>query len=273
LRDLRPELPAGFVAVVEKAVEDDPKKRFSSAGEMEAALSAAQSCERYSCRKILFPLKVWLSLALAGLAISVFTWRQVDQRFGTAGYSIESSLYRTDDTGSELLLSGSTVRPGDKLHLELQSSQHLYVYVLNRDERGESFLLFPLVGYERQNPLPADEMIRLPGSRNGQEVFWQVTSAGAKEYFLILASPEQLMDFEEQIQALKQPTPGHPVVAGPLSDSALKSLRGIGGLVEGITADRPGPSPVFETAQRLAASSENVHGIWAREIVLKNPSE
>ena len=38
LRDLRPDLPQGFVAAVERALAPDPAKRFRTAGEMEAAL-------------------------------------------------------------------------------------------------------------------------------------------------------------------------------------------------------------------------------------------
>ncbi len=38
LRDLRPDLPAAFVAAVERALERDPARRYRTAGEMEAAL-------------------------------------------------------------------------------------------------------------------------------------------------------------------------------------------------------------------------------------------
>ena len=39
LRDARPNLPDGFVRVVERALEADPEQRFPSAGAMEAALA------------------------------------------------------------------------------------------------------------------------------------------------------------------------------------------------------------------------------------------
>jgi hypothetical protein len=39
LRDRRPDLPGSFVAVIERALDPDPEKRFASAGEMEAALA------------------------------------------------------------------------------------------------------------------------------------------------------------------------------------------------------------------------------------------
>ena len=40
LRDRRPDLPHSFVAVIERALDPDPMRRFGSAGEMEAALTA-----------------------------------------------------------------------------------------------------------------------------------------------------------------------------------------------------------------------------------------
>jgi serine/threonine-protein kinase len=41
LRDLRSDLPATFVRAVERAIERDPARRFSTGGEMEAALASA----------------------------------------------------------------------------------------------------------------------------------------------------------------------------------------------------------------------------------------
>ncbi|MCD4699787.1 MAG: serine/threonine protein kinase, partial [Phycisphaerae bacterium] len=41
LRDLRPDLPRGFIDVVERALAADPKRRFASMGEMESALNSS----------------------------------------------------------------------------------------------------------------------------------------------------------------------------------------------------------------------------------------
>jgi serine/threonine-protein kinase len=42
LRDVRPDLPSSFVDIVERSLDPDPKRRFPSAGEMQAALSGDQ---------------------------------------------------------------------------------------------------------------------------------------------------------------------------------------------------------------------------------------
>jgi TolB-like protein/Flp pilus assembly protein TadD len=43
LRDARPELPAPFVRVIDRAIARDPQKRFATAGELEAALAQSVS--------------------------------------------------------------------------------------------------------------------------------------------------------------------------------------------------------------------------------------
>ena len=40
LRDVRPDLPDGFIRVVERALAEDPRQRFESAGSLEAALAS-----------------------------------------------------------------------------------------------------------------------------------------------------------------------------------------------------------------------------------------
>ena len=45
---------------------------------------------------------------------------------------------------------------GDALSLQVQTSVPMYFYVVNEDERGNSFLLFPLPGQALQNPFRPD---------------------------------------------------------------------------------------------------------------------
>lgn len=73
LRDVRPDLPAALIGVIERATAPQPDKRFQSAGEMQAALTAAvmgpgAPGKTWGARKGLFvTLSVAVMAALAGL--------------------------------------------------------------------------------------------------------------------------------------------------------------------------------------------------------------
>ena len=80
LRDLRPDLPRQFVAVVERALERDPAKRYRTAGDMEAALRQSVDTATVE-RPATGPVWRWqfaavaAVLALAVLALIVWTRR------------------------------------------------------------------------------------------------------------------------------------------------------------------------------------------------------
>ena len=91
------------------------------------------------------------------------------------------------------LTQGSRVRPDDKLFAIINASQPVFVYIINRDETGQSFLLFPLPGVSPGNPIPTSQMTRLPGTENGRQINWNVTSAGGQEHFFLYVTPERLV--------------------------------------------------------------------------------
>ncbi len=64
LRDERPDLPDSFVAVVERALDRDPARRFASAGEMHAALGGDESKSREAPPRS----AVWAKLERVALA-------------------------------------------------------------------------------------------------------------------------------------------------------------------------------------------------------------
>jgi hypothetical protein len=186
---------------------------------------------------------------------------------------VEAALYRVAGEGGarERLESGAQLALGDALTLEFQSSQPLHVYVINEDEAGHAYALFPLPGLVEQNPLAPGVTHVLPGARPGGSapLSWVVDSPGGREHLIVLASPERLTDFEAEMNALMRP--GEQAVAIP--DAARMRLRGIGGLAE---TKAPAASPasarrVFEMADRLASRSEVAQGVWMRQIELENP--
>ena len=300
LRDQRPDLPEGFVAVVERAIAWTPEERFGTAGQMEQALSLAlgsvsapasvRVADSRRRRVILLGAVGLLAVAVVGVGLGVGkllaprpSSRVADSSareappippaapaVKPASYTVEGAIYRVAANSSrrERLESGAHVALGDRLTLELRGSTPLHVYVINEDDTGHSFALFPLPGLEPQNPLQPDVTHRLPGSRDGNELSWTVDSVGGREHLMVVASPTRLMEFEAEMNGLAKPGQ----MAVPIPGRAAVRLRGIGGLEQA-------PSPVagnsagrlFEMAERLASRSETVTGVWMRRIDLENP--
>jgi hypothetical protein len=188
-------------------------------------------------------------------------------------YEIGARFYTVKTGKSVLLHAGDRLAPGDHLFLTVHASRPTYVYVINQDERGESYLVFPVPGQTLTNPLPAGETHRLPGTGNGKEVAWQVTSAGGREHYLIFASPHQLEDFERSVAALPRPQLDKPVVSVQLSEQMMNKLRGVGGLATTGAAPAGTSSVVFPFATPLLEGAETARGLWAREIVFDNPGK
>jgi len=293
LRDLRPDLPDAFVEVVERATAVLPAARFASAGSMQGALATALGMS--SEGGALPPAsprpsfsKTWLAIAAAAivtaaLAAAVGLNRHsgrpdsstventVPTRPETIAvppgqYEIQAALHRVSGSGSTPLAPGGRVTPGDRLFLEIKASKSVHVYVVNQDDRGESYLLFPLPGQPIRNPLPADTVSRLPGN-----IDWEVTSAGGREHFLIVANPEPLGPLEAALAMLPRAEAGRAVVtAAPVPDSLMGQLRGIGGLAPRSTSSTL-PSDVFTSALGLSGKQESVTGPWIRQFTLENP--
>lgn len=290
LRDERSDLPEAFIHLVERALAWDPAERFATAGSMEQALSAALGLEgvRPDTVRRASPLVKIATGLLAIAVLAAIGW------FGLAGlrdrpdpgprppgaatglpasadsYTVQAALYRERDGKRERLDSGDQLTIGDELALEVQASRELYVYIFNEDAVGNAFALFPLEGFDLQNPLAEGTAHLLPGPRNGEMVRWRVDSAGEREHLIVLASPEPLTEFEHELRRLARPQ--HGAMAVSLPDAAKERLRGIGGLAA--AADGPpasGAGPLFTMARRLAGQAEQVEGVWMREIELANP--
>ena len=74
LRDVRPDLPDGFVQVVEQALADAPRARYASAGAFEAALNGVVS--RRSTPLSIVRTPVLVAMAVLLLAASSGSWRR-----------------------------------------------------------------------------------------------------------------------------------------------------------------------------------------------------
>jgi hypothetical protein len=311
LRDVRPDLPDSFIRVVEQATAERPEDRYRSAGELEAALARLISPPIPEPLPVPVPVPVpvhnpdWKKLVLFAasmvlvVAVAAMTVPRMFQRSdnptavvgpdaavgstalpSAAGtvttYRIETAFYREGKGVVQRLKPGDRLAPGDALSLQVQASIPMYFYVVNEDEHGESFLMFPLPGHALQNPLPPGQRHRVPSSANGELISWQVTSTGAREHFLIVASPERSSEFDELFATLPQPAFGRVAQNAKLSIEGiglLRTLRSVGGLTTSpAQVDRQlRLMPEFSTP--LTDSEETSQGVWIRHAMFVNPDK
>jgi hypothetical protein len=288
LRDARPDLPDGFVHTIERAISVDPGERYRTAGEFEADLAAflGQRGDRPAS-----PFRsMWLAAALlaivlaGGTSTTLLRWRNVPAIRGTASpvpadrtaataassYAIDTGFYTERERQETRLRFGDRVAPGDTLYAKLRVSVPAYVYIVNEDDRGESYLLFPLPGQSVRNPLPANSTIRIPGTRDDNRVSWKITSAGGREHFLVFASPDRLQEFEDMFAALPHAEFDKPVQTAKLPAQTLGRLRGVGGLAADHAAAPARLAGLF--TRPLADGEETAQGVWVRQLTLDNPA-
>jgi eukaryotic-like serine/threonine-protein kinase len=305
LRDVRPDLPDSFIRVVERATAQRPEDRYSTAGELEAALARVLSPSGTDPLPVPVPVptpdgKKPALFASVILVVAVAAWtvaRMLQQSSAPSdnsrvvlnpdtaaatsnssatsvrtpsAYRIESAFYRETNGRIERLKPGDALAPGDALSVQVQASMPLYFYVVNEDEQGESFLLFPLPGHELQNPLPAGQRHRLPSAVNGDFVSWQVTSSGQREHFLLVASPERSTKFDALFDELPRPTFGRAPQNARLSSEAIGVLRSVGGLIASpVKIDQQlRLMPEFSTP--LTEGEEASEGVWIRHATFVN---
>jgi eukaryotic-like serine/threonine-protein kinase len=305
LRDVRPDLSDAFVAIVEHALAIDPLRRFGTIGAFEQELArfigtpsqlVDDTPRRDWSRRS--PLVVASAVAGVVLATLLVVWTvnrtsapstpnvraltpsavQPDAAAvapaasADGEYTIDASLYRAAGNTEVPLPAGGRVAPGDRLALHMRTSRPTYVYVVDEDDQGESYLLFPLPNQQPANPLPAGTSVRLPGGSSKQPVYWQVTSAGGREHFLIFVTPEPLGTFDRMFASLARPVLNAPVLSARMPTEAVGILRGIGGITaatavpgRGLLADQ------FTTP--LRSGTEVARGLWVRQITLENPGQ
>ncbi len=274
----RPDLPPALLAAVEGAIAPAAARRFASASAFVAALAPADAAlpaprRRRTSRR--FAGLVAAASVAAALIVAAAAGRLRPGPGAAAGaYAVEASLLRHGDATMAPLADGDQVAPGDRLSLRWRASRPLWVYVLNADDSGEAYLLFPQPQLTRRNPLPADAPVVLPGATAGGDVAWTVTSAGGRETFLVVASPEPLAELEDGAAGLAAPAAGRPVRYTAAPPGALERLRGVGGLAPLPSAPPPGGAAAGAPLARfraLAGRESGVTGVWVREIVLRNP--
>jgi eukaryotic-like serine/threonine-protein kinase len=281
LADVRPDLPDNFIRVVEQAMAEDPGARYASTGAFEAALSSIVI--RPTGWSIVAKPALVMSalLVLAAIVAFVAPWRDREPRISSApaagavtappagSYRVDAAVYREVNGVDQKLEPGARLSIGDQLSLHLHMSVPAYVYVVNEDEMGDSYLLFPIRDRTDVNPLPGGTAHRLP-SRANERLSWQVTTAGIREHFLIFVSPEPSPTLDRLFGSLPPPAPDAPL-AIKIPGAAVDTLRGIGGLVSTPVHADQGMRHIPAYATALPPSEETAHGLWVRQIAFENP--
>jgi hypothetical protein len=312
LREARPDLPLDFVQVVERAIDAEPKRRYPGPGALERALKAtlgAAGVVEEGAGAGSGAVPEWLKpagigfAALLAIAAGLFA-ADLFLRSGQPGPTPERTappakapmeagvvppgnatnvgadlmatarLYRQRGGAIEPLSAGASVAPGDGLYLEIQSGEPMHVYVLDEDEAGRVFVLFPLADFRPGNPLAGGVRHRLPGIHGGRIENWRVTSGSGTEDLIVLGSRESLSELERDLRDLPHAIPGAPVSYGRLSSESLERLRGIGG-----TVPETSPTPAGTPSRRLSeilsgveANAPRPSGLWFWHITLRGQS-
>jgi hypothetical protein len=265
------------VGVVERALAPEPGERYRTSGAMEKALSESIGMAAAEPEGQWKPSRRLL-LGVFGIAVlvAVLIFGATRLPWGGGLYSVKAGLYRATSGGSaELLSDGDLVAVGDRLFMEFEASRSLYVYVISQDDKGRAFVHFPLPGFDIANPLSPGGTHKLPGTLRGKLQGWEITTPGGTEHFLIIASPEELQEVEEELALLERPSVEGQLTAHSLSRSSIERIRGIGGLGElqaSEDANAAGAlNRLFEVVARMQAEEESARGTWIRRIALRNP--
>lgn len=281
LRDVRPDLPGPFIAVVESATSPRAADRYQTAAAFETALrgEGLRETRRWP---------VWgVALVVAVGFLGAGAWlvsRGSTSGGNTAGesiaapiadvslpappaFEIEAAFYRRTPGGRERVEPGTPLRVGDAVSLTVRTDRPVHLYVVNEDERGHRYLLFPLrsisdgsaspkTGPLSAEPIPSGVDVRVPATED-----WRVTSVGQREHMLVFASIQPPREVEELLARLPVPTRGAPAADG--------RYRGFGSVT---------PAPLApDTSERLyeryatpLVGRETARGLWVRQLVLES---
>jgi serine/threonine-protein kinase len=294
LCDVRSDLPPKFVAVVETALQFDPTKRYRSAGAMYLALADAlgvvvtADVRRQIEAAPAIPIGRAIAVAAAAMLVLAIgfsgTHRVVIGRWPwepptptpppaavvSPVFTASVKLFRAGPAGPEELLPGSRIQPGDHLYMQVYGSHPMYVYVLNEDEAGDGHVLFPSPYFDDKGPLSEHAMHRLPGTRNGERMDWQVTSAGGRERVLVVASRNRQMDIEDELKKVPAAAPDAPVRYAKLGEAAKERIKVLTRGIGGVAAD-PTPGSESGSLDGIARKASGVNDVWLWEMSLQNP--
>ncbi len=199
-------LPEPLLACLDRAVADDPDKRFQDAGTFGKALERAGKRPVSRARRI-----AGITIILVLSVLVIMQW--------PSQYRLESTLYRMGvDDSLTRLAPGEPVAVGDCLVLELETTVPMYVYVFSEDAGGTATGRFPHPDSDAENPL-APDMSHNVATTHGETRCWRADRAGEFARLHILASPEPVPGFRALYLDLPR-TGVSDIVVAPLVEAA-----------------------------------------------------
>jgi tRNA A-37 threonylcarbamoyl transferase component Bud32 len=264
LRDLRPELPAAFVDAVEAAIDPDPARRPSTAGALERLLAGGETKKVEGGKT--WRIGAWAAAATFAVA-SLVGWQAWRSR-AVAEFQVNAQLFRTHDGTTVPVVDGDRFALGDTLHMRFTADEPSWLYVLNEDDAGRIWLLYPARNQNARTALAAGVEHRIPTDEAGGAAAWKLDEAGGHEQLLVIASPRRLVDLEADLLALDTPA------GAEVSESARRRLRGFGQVVSVGEDRQPEPASGFvgRTFQQLGSGPVRARGVFARRLVLAGPN-
>ncbi len=240
LRDLRPDASGACVRVVERALSPEPERRYASAGQMETALqiipsevfprlddaagipgvsaagAGAPGGAGMPGGAASWPAIPWKPLAIGVAVLAMLAFlaelvarREVPRPPGSTGsvarvpgpLDVRAIFVRERNGQGTFTMDGDTVVPEDGLTLEIEGSDSMHVYVVERTTAGSAFLLFPAPDLDSGNPVPPGTVRRLPGSRHGRSHQWSLGGRPGVATLVTYASrkPIDALEAERQL--------------------------------------------------------------------------
>jgi len=276
LRELRPDVPAALHDAVLRSLAREPGSRHANLSAFERALAAsidgvaarglrgsfyANAVLAFGALLLIWVIATELPRTDPGIGANVpqpAKAAEPAEPIAPRPLEVSATMLRRTASGSEPLVDGGVVRPGDRLSLDVRAAEPVWLYVLNEDATGAAYALFPLPGLETRNPLVAGSAHRLPGPLDGHDFSWQVGPGGGSETFVVIASRAARSDVESLLGTLAKPRSGGAAVGS-------RTQRGVDQLVDeappraGTSGQTP-PGPVTRLADQLARAREP--GLW-----------
>jgi eukaryotic-like serine/threonine-protein kinase len=195
--------PSTLTQVLAHATATNPDQRYPSAKPFHDALSTVLGEIGGAPAPIRPKRSGWWVAVAAAFAFALIASILLNAKyFSPSVWRTDVQLLRRTETAVVTLSDHATLQAGDRLLLELQSSQPTYVYILNEDAGGDLHVLFPLAGLALTNPLAAQTSLRLPGRQGGRELSWEISGSGQREEFLVVLAWIPLPKLERRLSEI-----------------------------------------------------------------------